>query len=224
MGVASSSLPDFLSPGHAKILPIIPASTSLKRKAEFYEQLQELLEALAGCDNLLPPILVSDSTELAEVVKLPVTIHFENTKNPLSIEEALKLGLRQEESVGQIPDYVLYANPEYTQRHSEDFDQLISAVLQTGSETAFFGYEDRGHYWTVNPSGEWTQIDPSLQPREARPSTFRALYGLGTISRASVVRRGALVGKGVTIVPREHFSFRGVSRLTLDVLQASRGN
>ena len=98
------------------------------------------------------------------------------------------------------------------------------AILETGAETAFFGYEDRGHYWTVSPSGEWIQTDPSLQPRESRPSTFRALYGIGTVSRTSVVRRGVLVGQGVTIVPKERFAFKGVSRLTLDTLEAMRSS
>ena len=224
IGLASDALPEFLSLNSVRVLPIIPASLHLKRKEEFYAQLEELLGQLSLCHALLPPILVSDSNDLAERFEQSIVIIEDCLDKQVSIEEAILIGLRHFESRGQVPDYVLYANPEYVKRGEFDFQDLLMAILETGAETAFFGYEDRGHYWTVSPSGEWIQTDPSLQPRESRPSTFRALYGIGTVSRTSVVRRGVLVGQGVTIVPKERFAFKGVSRLTLDTLEATRSS
>lgn len=224
IGLASNSLPDFLGPESVRVLPVIPASLHMKRTEEFFSQLNELLDELSGCKALLPPVLVSDSSELQGKLKNVTVIAEGGFDRKATIEEALLSGLRHFESSNQVPDYILYANPEYVERDELDFQNLLLAILQTGAETAFYGYEDRGHYWTVSPSGQWIQTDPSLQPRESRPSTFRALYGVGTISRASIVRKGVLVGQGVTILPKERFVFRGVSRLTLDTLEASRSS
>ena len=64
----------------------------------------------------------------------------------------------------------------------------------------FPGLVDFGHYWFRNGSGEFKQTDQSLKSRDQRQPIYRALYGLGCVSSAWVIRSGKMIGGKIGIL------------------------
>ena len=224
LGVAKEDVPDFLRPDKVTVLPIIPTSVNRKLATQFAAQLKELSSHLSGSKFLLEPILVTDSLDFESPANERQVLVQTESDSEISIEEALQAGLADYERNGGVPDFVLYANPEYVGRSDGIFEELLYTILASGSDTVFYGYEDLGHYWSLELDGEWKQSDDTLAPRELRARTFRALYGLGTISRASVVRAGSLVGKGTSIIPIDEFHYEGLSRFRKNKLVAKKSS
>jgi len=223
LGIAKDEVPDFLKPHRVTILPIIPASLDQKLKTEFAAQLHELLTNLRDSKLLLPPILVTDSSYLETDGHERQVVAKAGKKAGISIEQALQLGLEDFERTDATPDFVLYANPQYLARREGLFDELVRLILANGSDTVFCGYEDFGHYWTLGLDGDWKQTDTDLAPRELRPRNFRALYGLGTISRAATIRRGSLVGSSTSILPIHQYRYESSTTSNREKLVSERG-
>lgn len=209
LGVGDDEVPDFLRPSKFSTQPIIPAWMAGKDVINFRNQLEDLCLQIDSCEFLSKPILVTErGAELS--VSAPHTIVA--IERELNVEDATRRALVELENTGAIPDFVLYANPEYLDHSPKIFENLLSAILSTGAETAFCGYQDYGHIWATAADGHWRQIDSSMKPREQRSPIYRALYGLGTVSRAAVVREGNLIGAGVTILPVDSYGFKGLKR------------
>ena len=121
-------------------------------------------------------------------------------ENPLE-----SLWERPVESLGDFPEALLYVNYDYLDRPEGLFDELIRDAQYKGYATVFPGFVDYGHYWLRNGDGEYTQTDASMKCRSERQPVFRALYGLGCVSSAALVRSGKLVGGKVGILPISHF-------------------
>ena len=219
LGVAEESLPSFLLPENVTVLPIIPARTRDKDSMDFQNQLADLSAQISMCEFLSDPVFVCESDSPLALVH-PHTIV--TLDDDLTVETAISLALQKFEDEGNVADYVLYANPEYLERDESIFETLIRAVLRNGSDTAFCGYQDFGHFWVETDQEKWQQVDDSMEPREKRMPTYRALYGLGTVTRASIARRGSLVGEGVTIIPIASYSYRALARGGLEFHQAGR--
>ena len=219
LGVAEESLPEFLLPENVTVLPIIPARNKGKDSEVFQKQLADLSSQISKCEFLSNPVFVCESDSSLDLIH-PYTIV--SLDDDLPVERAISFALQKFEDEGNVADFVLYANPEYRQREESIFETLIRAVLRNGSDTAFCGYQDFGHFWVETEQGKWQQVDESMEPREKRMPTYRALYGLGTVTRAATARRGALVGEGVTIVPISAYSYRALARGGLEFHQAGR--
>jgi len=50
-------------------------------------------------------------------------------------------------------------------------------------------------------NGNFIQTDPSLKSREKRKPTFKALYGLGSLTSSHVIRDKKIIGGKIGIIP-----------------------
>lgn len=222
LGVHSSEIPKFLTSEKYKVLPIVPLSAKGKElgSPEFNSKIRELLLSIPKSSSFLQPLLVVDDASTADTLNAKDMPQVVLTEGEVTVEEALSLGLRAYESLRDPPDFVLYLNPEYEGFGPESAEQLLSAGVISGAETVFFGYKEYGHFWAEDSRG-WFQVDSSLAPRERRGPTFRALYGLGTLSRSWVIREGKLLGKGIRIIPKESFYFSALGQGRTEILIGS---
>ena len=106
------------------------------------------------------------------------------------------------ELAGDYPEAILYVNYDYLNRPENIFDELIFDAQYKGYDTVFPGYLDYGHYWLKNEDDDYQQTDASMKHRSERQPAYRALYGLGCLSSAAIVRTGKIVG-GKTLNPSQ---------------------
>jgi hypothetical protein len=222
IGVAEEATPEFLQPARFAVLPIIPAKTLGKHKEGFLSQLRATVSECKGASYLLNPLIVTDHEVLEHELDVENCLYHHVNDAQLSIESALQAGLSFYEQKFGIPDYVCYLNPEYVGRDGNLIDELLLAILENGSDSAFFGYEDYGHYWHMSKNSGWKQSEESMAARETRPPSYKALYGFATITRASIIRDGSLLGEKISIRPIESYEFRGLSSSLQEQLRASR--
>ena len=78
---------------------------------------------------------------------------------------------------------------------------MILEAQYKGCDTVFPGIIDFGHYWFKNKTKEFEQTDPSLQPRAKREPLYKAIYGLGCLTAAFILRKGEMVGGKIGIHP-----------------------
>lgn len=117
------------------------------------------------------------------------------------VEDVLKYALTQIESQGEFPEAILYLNHKFPFRPPELIDNLIMEAQFKGLDTIFPGYVDFHTYWYEDEDSGFAQVGVSLEPRNNKKPLYRALYGLGCLTSAAVVRKGHLVGERIGIVP-----------------------
>tara|TARA_B100000945_G_C20412832_1_gene613510 strand:+ start:1130 stop:2479 length:1350 start_codon:yes stop_codon:yes gene_type:complete len=115
-----------------------------------------------------------------------------NNADKLSLNKILKESLKIIEKKLDFPDSILYVNHEYIDRPIGIFDELIIDAQFKGFDTIFPGLMDYGHYWYSADNDTYQQTEPSLRSREQRKPQYKALYGLGWLSSAWVIRNKKL--------------------------------
>ena len=197
-----NELPDSLRPEHANIVAVVPVQ-GVFDSGSLEERL--LVGAIADLkqskyvDNIY---LVADDPVLAE--RLGVN-GIKRSKLPgaekMSLDEFMSEVLCFIESQNNFPEALLYVNYDYCFRPAGLFDNLIWDAQYNGYDTVFAGLIDFGHYWFHKDSSEFKQTDSSMKSRDQREPIYRALYGLGCVSSAWVIRTGKVVGGKIGILP-----------------------
>lgn len=116
-----------------------------------------------------------------------------------TLEDVLKHALSQTESRGIYPELVIYANYDFKSRPSGLFGALIHDVQYKGLDTVFPAVKEYYNLWVKNEKDEFVMIGNWL-PRERREPTYRAINGLGTVTRSSFIREGKMIGDQVGLV------------------------
>ena len=80
------------------------------------------------------------------------------------------------------------------------FDDLIQEAQYKGYDSVFPGYKDFGHYWYQLDNMDYRELDQSMAPRHERQPIIKALYGLGCLTSANLLRRQRMVGGKVGIL------------------------
>mgnify|MGYP003994595597 CR=1 FL=1 len=132
-----------------------------------------------------------------KVIDRPDTI-----KNPnLSLEKVLQCALKSIEALGDFPEAVVYMNYLYPFRPVKLIDELILELQYEGLDSVFSSYVDFGNYWEEGTNGNYHKVGDALMPRVEKHPLHRALYGVGCVTLASIVRKGNLVGNETGILP-----------------------
>lgn len=199
-----NELPESLRPEHANIVAVVPVQGELKPRSLKDRLLVGAIAALKQSRYVGNIYLVADDAALAE--RLGVKGIDRSTMpgaEKMSLDELMSEVLRLIESKNNFPDAILYVNYDYPFRPAGLFDDLIRDAQYKGYDTAFPGLVDFGHYWFHNGTSEFKQTDSSMKSRDQREPIYRALYGLGCVSSAWVIRTGKMVGGKVGILPIE---------------------
>jgi len=201
-----NDLPDSLRPEQANIIAVIPVQRGLNPNSTAYNLLEGAVASLKCAEYVKNIYLVTSDASLAEKLGiLQIDRGSISNVDLLGIDELLQKSLEIIESLGDFPEALLYVNYDYLHRPEGLFDELIRDAQYKGYDTVFPGFVDYGYYWLKDEDGEYTQTDASMKGRSERQAVFRALYGLGCITSAALVRAGKLVGGKVGILPINDF-------------------
>ena len=129
-----------------------------------------------------------------------------NTED-INVEKLLSLSLEEIESKNIFPEVILYVNHHYPFRPKNLFNDLMAELQYMGLTSVFPCFIDYGHYWQKNTSGDFLQIDSSMDSRTNREPIMRALYGLGCATSSVEIRKGSITGNDVGIVPINNYKF-----------------
>jgi rhamnosyltransferase len=198
----ANDLPDSMKPEFINIVAVIPVQEKLTTDAEAYQLLKNSVDQLKKSIYIKQIYLLTDNNNLAK--KLDVQCIDRNTfydNYSLGIDELLQKSLAFIESFNDFPEAILYVNYEYLNRPINLFDEIIYDAQYKGYDTVFPGYMDYGHYWIENENNEFYQTDSSMKNRKDRMPVYKALYGLGCLTSAAVIRSGKLIGGKIGILP-----------------------
>ena len=202
-----NDLPDSLRPEQANIVAVVPVQGKLEPNSIAYNLLVDAISSLKRAeyvDNIY--LIASDAPLAVQLGVIWIDRDVIPDVNVLGMDELLQKSFEIVESRGDFPEALLYVNYDYLDRPEGLFDELIRDAQYKGYNSVFPGFVDYGHYWLRDGDGEYTQTDSSMKGRSERQPVFRALYGLGCVSSAALVRSGKLVGGKVGILPISHFS------------------
>ncbi len=198
----ANDLPDSMKPEFINIVAVIPAQEKLTTDTEAYQLLKNSVDQLKKSIYIKQIYLLTDNNNLAK--KLDVQWIDRNTFSDsysLGIDELLQKSLAFIESLNDFPEAILYVNYEYLNRPINLFDEIIYDAQYKGYDTVFPGYMDYGHYWIENENNKFYQTDSSMKNRKDRMPVYKALYGLGCLTSAAIIRSGKLIGGKIGILP-----------------------
>ncbi len=205
---AFNELPESMRPEHVNIVAVIPLLGRPTPGERAFDLLAASVASLKNAQYVDTVYLVCADQALAmelgvewlERLSIP-------DADALGVDGLLQKALEIIESRGDYPEAVLYVNHDYLDRPAGLFDQLIRDAQFNGYDAVFPALIDYGHYWIKKGDGVFEQTDPSMKPRTAREPVYRALYGLGCVSSASLIRSGKLVGGKVGLLPVANVSY-----------------
>ncbi len=203
-----NDLPLSLRPEHAHIVAVIPVQGGVEPGSHSHRLLMDAIAAVKRARYVNDAYLVAPaSLDLGDVEVRHIDRNSIPGVDSLGVDGVLQRSLQLIEQAGDFPEAVLYVNYDYLHRPAGLFDELIRDAQYKGYDTVFPGYSDYGHYWVRAGDAEYHQTDASLKARSEREPVFRALYGLGCVTSASMVRAGKLVGGRVGILPINDFKY-----------------
>ena len=203
---ALNDLPDSLRPRQANIVAVLPIQEYPKPNTTAHNLLVGSIAALKSAeyiDNIY--LLTSDASLAGQFSVLWIDRNIITNVDMLGMDHLMQKSIEIIESRGDFPEALLYVNYEYLFRPEGLFDELIKKAQYKGLDAVFPGAVDYYHHWYRNGDGEYKQTDGSLKRRTERQPVFRALYGLGCVSSAALIRNGKLIGGKIGILPVNNF-------------------
>jgi len=198
-----NELPASLTPEHVNIAAVVPVFGNLESGSHASALLSETVGALKRSRYVDNIYVLSYQNELAVGDARWIDRGTIANADQLGMDELLQQALCIIEGRDDYPDALLYVNYEYLSRPAGLFDELICDAQYKGYDTVFPGFIDYGHYWFRSEGEGFRQTDPSMKGRAERQPVFRALYGLGCLTSATLMRKGQMVGGRIGILPVE---------------------
>lgn len=200
-----NELPNSMKPEHANIVAVVPVFGHVEPASPSHRLLDQTILSLKNAlyvDNIY---VVSHQKELASDGALWINRADIPDADNIGIDSLMQQVLIAVELRRDHPEALLYVNFEYISRSEGLLDQLIFDAQYKGCDTVFPGYVDYGHYWFRAEDEQFKQTDPSMKGRAEREPIFRALYGLGCVTSAPLIRKGKMVGGKIGILPVKDF-------------------
>ncbi len=197
----ANDLPVTLRPENTNVAAIIPIANHLEDIQKVNELVASSVASLLKASYVNNIYIVSGTNHVVPIGTQWIDRQQIDNSEKMGLEELLKHVLHKIEEKKDYPEAILYVNYEYLDRPNDLFDELICDAQYKGLDTTFPGLVDYGHYWFLNDEKEFRQTDSSMRSRSHRQPTYRALYGLGCLTSATLIRKGTLVGGKIGIVP-----------------------
>ncbi|MBF0165490.1 MAG: glycosyltransferase family 2 protein [Magnetococcales bacterium] len=204
---ALRGLPDSMLPEASHVVVVVPVMGDPPILAG-RNLLEDLIRDLKKASYLREIHLFSENEHVERIAREQQVGLIQRPKELLSsdksIEDVLKYCLNVIETEERFPDALLYANPLYPFRPAGLWDELVRDAQFKGLDTIFPSHPDYGNIWWRRGGEEFTQVGEGLMPRARKEPLHRALYGLGCLTRAPIIRSGRLVGGRIGILPIEN--------------------
>lgn len=195
-------LPESWLPQNVNVIAVLPVKGELQKSSKGHELLVQTINTLKESKFVKDIYLLTSQESLGRDLKVKSIMRNEIINaGSIALDELLQKALLNLESKGIFPDSVLYVNYEYVEKPQGLFDELIKDAQYKGYETVFPGFIDFGHFWIKTEDGDYKQTDSSLKTRNEREPVYRALYGQGCLTAATVLRTGKMIGGKVGILP-----------------------
>ncbi len=199
-----TALPDSLKPENCNVVAVAPVLGE-PRDLQGIDLLAGLLRQLkkAGYVRSVYTFSESDAVRVtteragARFIRRPESLQSRDR----TLGEVLQYALTEIEQGGDYPQTILYVNYLCPFRPPSLFDELVTEQQYKGLDTVFPGFLDYNDHWANTNPGTFRRITESIRPGPDQPALYRSLYGLGCATKASVVRRGQLLGERVGILP-----------------------
>jgi rhamnosyltransferase len=197
-------LPETLRPENRDIVALVP----VKEKLESVENIQPLknaIDELLVVKNIKKVYLISrkdliDKSILNDRVQL-LEREIELEEDKVSLGQVLKWGLDRINKKNHYPDYVIYINPEYVFRPENLLEKLIDDACYKGLESLFVGYTEYTNYWSYDEDkDDYLPFGADLRSRSEKHPLYKSLFGLGCITRSSIIRDAKIVGNNRTAI------------------------
>lgn len=196
-----NQIPESMLPENARVVALLPVSTSNISISGFSRAFKSTLRDLGAAEFIDRVVVVSPDGRLGDEDCYRIKRSSLEVGEETSLLELLQSTVISYEKNREIPDFYLYVNWDYYGRPVGYFDQLVKSSRQEGYDSVFGAHEDYQHLWVFDAEGkDFKEVDSSLRSREYRDPVYRAFYGLGTLTAASILRKGKLTGGRVGIV------------------------
>ncbi len=202
-------LPESLKPQNIVVASILLVNKNLDENSMEFKLLLNVVKELKLVPHVDEIYVVTHDENIASLTE---TVWIDRNKSifntdDINVEKLLSLSLKEIESRGFFPEVILYVNHHYPFRPVNLFNELITKLQYMGLSSVFPCFIDYGHYWKKDTSGNFLQIDSSMDSRSNRESIMRALYGLGCATSSAEIRKGTITGNDVGIVSIDNYQF-----------------
>jgi rhamnosyltransferase len=165
----------------------------------FPDMAREVHERLTG-DYWLNPVVVSDSEVPGFECLNREDLGSSKSSSVFELIRALGLHISQRKPTAQ---YLALFIPSMGLAEREIVSRLADAIVESGKDFAFLGRREFSHIWHEAETGEFFQVDPSMDSRADRRATFLAIYGQGSIFSIQNCVSGNLFAGKSAIIPIE---------------------
>jgi rhamnosyltransferase len=220
-------LPETLMPGNRNIVALVPVKEKFE-SIENIEPIQRVINELLAVKDVKKVYFISrkgliNASVLNDHVQLLERTN-ELSKDKVSLGCILKWGLEQVNQKGNYPDYIIYINPEYIFRPKNLLNILIHDACHKGLDTIFVGYTEYASYWSYDhDKDDYICVDKDLSSRLEKHPLYKSLFGLGCITKSSIIRNAEIVGKGrIGVIPTSDvkYTFRISDESMLPIMQS----
>ena len=192
-------LPETLKPENRDIVALVPIKEKLAT-IDNIKPIKNVIDELLLVKNIKKVYLISRKDLINEsllndrVELLERTIKLD--EDNVSFGHVLKWGLGRINKQNHYPDYVIYINPEYIFRPENLLDKLIDDACYKGLDSVFVGYTEYTNYWSYDEDkDDYLPFGADLRSRSEKHPLYKSLFGLGCITRSSIIRNANIVGK-----------------------------
>ena len=196
-----NDLPEVMLPEKINIAAVIPIIGNFNDSPDELNRFEKVVHELKKAKYVSSVYCLSEEEDLSKPFNIKwLDRNKIKNANSLSLNKLLMHSLTMIKKSDDYPESILYVNHDYLNRPKKIFDVLINDFQYKGCDTVFPGITDYGHYWYSDEDLIYKQTDPSLKSRAQRDPLYKALYGLGCVSKVSNIQKGKLVGGKVGIV------------------------
>ena len=198
------SLPDSMKPENRSIACLVPIPQEISNIVDT-KDLNTFFSEVKSSKFIKSVHILFDDPKLKEIcdpfefdlIQRPEKVNLSD----VTLDMVLAWGLEEIEDNGFHSDIVIYTNPIYRYRPKGLFDELIYDICYKGLDTVFAGFVDYQNYWAYDEVKGYHQVGEGLLPRQQKHPIYKALFGLGCVSTAHVIRQEKLIGETIGIIP-----------------------
>ena len=201
---SEESIPYSMRPESLNIVCICPVTPEVQKSLPEYHPIEDFLAFLYEQEYVKSSYVITNDADTISKAN-DYGIHTLN-RNPeyekpdYSLQMLLQSVLRKLDA-SELIDAVLYMNPSYPFRSAEFLNILIEDFAFKGLDSCFAGYCDYQSSWYFDAEEGYISKGEKLVSRKNKQPDYRAIYGLGCISKASYIRSGMMIGEKVGIIP-----------------------
>lgn len=130
----------------------------------------------------------------------------ELSRDYVEIQEVLKFTIEQLESMGIIPDIILYLSPTYPFRPKDLIDTLITKLVNGGFDSIIPIIPEFRSCW-IEENKQLKRIDEGFIPSKLKNPIKIGISGLGIATYADVIRKGDRLGQKVGIIELDDITY-----------------